>query len=228
MRHVMLGAAVLLCVMSVLGLIREYPAAVFARDSSVLKLDILLQPNISLSGQASLPGIPTVPLSWRGQRDLMRGCNDVQIDPMFQFMPPDLQAIIHENCLNLSAQTLSRAPTFGLAHLVQANAHTALGDAGSRNRALTYAQRYAPLEGWQAIRRVQLGLDVLNTLDAAARQAVEADLTFMMMTHWGVQQIAPLFVAKPDSRAMIEAVAQDADPARQQQLITALRGATQQ
>lgn len=223
MRRLMLTAAVLLCTASVLSLIREYPAAVFARDSAVLKLDILLQPDVSFSGQASLPGVPAVPLSWRGQRDLLHGCNDVQTDPLFQFMPPEQQAIVHENCLNLSERVLLRAPTYGLAHLVQASAHTSLGNVERRDNALRYAQQYAPLEGWQAVRRLRLAVPLLTTLDTRAAEAVEADLAFMMMSDWGVQQIAPLFIANPNARAIIETVAQNADTARQQQLIGALR-----
>lgn len=227
MRRLLLAAAILLCITSTLGLIREYPAAVFARDPTMLKLDILLQPDVSVTGQGTVPGIPTIPLSWRGQRDLLLGCNDVQTDPLFKFMAPEPQGVVHQNCLKIAEQILTRAPTFGLAHLVQATAHSGLGNAHDRDAALVVAQKTAPHEGWQAIRRVQLGLPSLTTLDPRAQGAVAADLHFMMMTDWGVRQIAPLFVTHPNARVLIESVAQRADPVRQQQLINALRIYTQ-
>lgn len=222
-RRVALAGAVLLCLASVLGLLREYPAAVFARDDIGLKLNILAQSDIVPSGAAILPEIPDVPMSWRGQRDLLRGCSDVQFDTTMQFMTAETKTAVHQNCLVLADRVLDRAPTVGLAYLVQAAAYDHSGSEQDRNRALTLAQRHAPFEGWQAIRRMRMALPVLDRLNGEARTALAADIAFLMMGNWGTDQIAPLFIATPDARAFIEDIAQRAEPGRQQQFLRVLR-----
>ena len=71
--------------------------------------------------------------------------------------------------------------------------------------AVTRGQAFAPSEGWQALRRVDLGLQRLDRLDPAARHALDQDLSFLMATGFGSAAIAQHYVANPDHRALIEA-----------------------
>ncbi|WP_223814153.1 hypothetical protein [Roseicitreum antarcticum] len=147
----------------------------------------------------------------------------MQSDTTFQFMPADTRASTHQNCLDVAQQVLDRAPTVGLAHLVQAVAFDGLGRAQERDRALAVSQAHASFEGWQAIRRIRVGLPALDTLSTDARAALSADIAFLMIERWGIEQIAPLFISLPDAREFIESVAQQAKPQSQRQLISALR-----
>ncbi|MDZ4134768.1 MAG: hypothetical protein U1D06_04120, partial [Paracoccaceae bacterium] len=96
-------------------------------------------------------------------------------------------------------------------------------DDRGRDAALVRAQRSAPREGWQAIRRVTLALPVRARLDPPALTALEADIRFLLRSPWGADGLSALYAEARQNRAFIAAMVQTAPAEDQRRFVNRLR-----
>ena len=176
---------------------REYPAATFARQDP--------GDMIARLSQSPTEGPLALPLTWTGQKELLLACIQVLASLLMALQPSDVKNDVLQACDDVAGRVTRGTPTFAMGYLVQAQTADGLHDDAASNAAVTRGQAFAPWEGWQALRRVDLGMQRLNRLDPAARHALDQDLSFLMATGFGSAAIAQHYVANPDHRALIEA-----------------------
>lgn len=197
MRMVLLVISAIVMGCSAFALGREYPAAIFARlDTGDMIARLSESPTI---------GPVALPLTWTGQKEVLVACIQVQASLLMALQSSDIKNNVLQICDDFADRATARTPTFAMGYLVKAQTADGLQDLAASNAALVKGQAFAPFEGWQALRRVDLGLRHPDRLDAAARRALEQDLSFLMATGFGSVSIAKLYVANPDHRALIEA-----------------------
>ncbi len=198
-------------------LVHEYPGVIFSQ----------LKTGDMIARLAAGPVIApvTMPLTWSGQNDVLEACILLQATLQMSLQPSDVKNNVLRACNDFGQHATARAPTVAIGYLVQAQTAAGLKDEAASNLALVRGQAFSPLEGWQALRRVDLGLQRLNLLDPAARHALDQDLTFLMATGFGSAAIARHYVTHPDHRALIEAKITDLPNAAQNRFLSDLKRA---
>ena len=197
MRMVLLVISLLVIGCSAFGLGREYPAALFARLDSGDMIARLAE------GPANAP--VAMPLTWTGQKEVLEACVLLQASLLMALQPSDITNNVLRGCYDFAQRATSWTPTFAMGYLVRAQTAAGLKDDAASNLALVRSQAFAAFEGWQALRRVDLGIRRLDRIDSAARLALDQDLSFLLATDFGSVSIADLYVANPDHRPLIEA-----------------------
>lgn len=185
-----------LCLAGVLG-IREFAAFRFSA----------LTPTASFA-RLALSDPPPVPLSVRGQRDLMIACSDALAPATLVLQAPDLVTVVADECAALADRVLGWTPTLSAAHLVQAEAAQARGETAAALAALKRSQATASRTLWLADRRMRQALS-LGPVDRVALEPVlRADIDLMFDSDPGIRALARYYVRDADLRPMILAVAE--------------------
>jgi hypothetical protein len=196
-------------------LVHEYSGAIFSQ----------LETGDMITRLAEGPEIAPVamPLTWTGQNEVLEACILLQASLQMALQPSDVKKNVLLGCNDFAQRATSWTPTIALGYLVQAQTAAELKEEAASNLALVRGQAFAPLEGWQALRRANLGLQRLNRLDPAARHALDQDLSFLMATSFGSAAIAQHYVANPDHRALIEAKIADLPNVAQNRFLSDLK-----
>ncbi|EEW24571.1 hypothetical protein Rsw2DRAFT_2517 [Rhodobacter ferrooxidans] len=216
---------------SAFGVRREYGGAIFAIAGAA--------PNVTALAQTAAERLPVpLPLTWSGQKALLATCVEMQVSLLLALQAGPARSGVHRACDALAQDSLQMSPTFGMAHLVAAQAASARGDAVARDAALVQGQAFAPTEGWQALRRIELGLSGRSDLgrsdlgapdlgppdlDPTAQAALARDLRFVLATDWGSLPVARLYAASVRRPPLIEAALRDLPGSAQAAFLDHLR-----
>ena len=182
---------------SLFALAHEYPAVIFSQLETG---DMIVR---LAEGPAFAP--VALPMTWTGQKEVLEACIQLQASLLISLQPSDIKNNVLRGCDDFAKRATIWTPTFAMGFLVQAQTANKFDDDSASNAAFTRSRAFAPLEGWQALRRVDLGMQRQDRLDPAARNALDQDLSFLMGTGFGLAAIAQHYVANPDHRAWIEA-----------------------
>ena len=144
--------------------------------------------------------------SFDSQRFVLDDCY-VAMDSLYARVAPTTERLrLLQQCASLAARITEAAPTSAYAHLVQAIAAAALGDAAGLNAGLAQSQRLAPREGWLAEARATFAETQLGRLDAAAGAGQAADLGTLAASTRYSGPIVARYIDDPQFRERLAAI----------------------
>lgn len=133
--------------------------------------------------------------------------------------PSDRRAAFLGRCDTAARAATIATPSYGRAWLALAAVSAELGNRADFRTALAMAQAVAPAIAWQADRRVALALQYGDTL------TLDADIAALLASDAGIAALAARYVAQPDLRPRLIAIAERAPDSVQRRFLAAVKTA---
>lgn len=130
------------------------------------------------------------------------------------------------HCMDFTRRAEKYWPNNGLIGLTRASHAASLGDVARFQAEISRAQRNAPNQGWQAMRRVDLTLDLSETLQTqpgALSPVLPRDLSVMLTIQPGAESLVEYFHTAPLIRPAITTALHNAAPADQKRFVNLSR-----
>ena len=130
------------------------------------------------------------------------------------------------HCADFVTQADIYWPTNGQIGLTRATLAAGTGDIARFQAEMTRAQRYAPNQGWQAIRRVDLTLAVADTLKSSPGDlspVLGPDLSLMLTNQPGAEALVEIYRGRAMMRPEITLALQTATPHEQKRFFNLIR-----
>jgi hypothetical protein len=133
--------------------------------------------------------------------------------------PSDRRAAFLADCDTAARAATVATPSYGRAWLALAAVSAELGNRADFRAALAMAQAVAPAVAWQADRRMALALQYGDA------PTLDSDIAALLANDAGIAVLAARYVARPDLRARLIAVAERAPSTAQRRFLAAVKTA---
>lgn len=140
-----------------------------------------------------------------------------------RFTPAETLEAMPAYCRETADAALAAFPADSQAYALKAIAAALEEDWPGMNDALVRSQLTGATESWIAQLRAPLALDHYDRLDAAAREALDADLLLLIVSIPGAPLVGERYIVDPAFRPRIEALVQTASPEVQRRFLSIVR-----
>ena len=162
---------------------------------------------------------PRRALSLRADSVIFSACHRSLRSSLRQLQPAEVVNRIATYCLETAKSAATATPNSGQAHYTWALAAYQLEQPGIAAQHLARSQQVAPFESWLARRRFRLAVPLQQELQDGATDLVAPEVTGLLQSPNGRDLLARYYVATPDLRDQITALAEDTNPEIQASLL---------
>lgn len=163
------------------------------------------------------------PTSFRARVEQMSLCSRLPQGILANLLSNGTRDRFAQSCLTRADDILQDTPGLSVAHLAKATAEVELDQPAEAAKNLILSQATAPNEGWLALLRLRIALDLAEAGHDAVLGAAATDILVLLHDHQRLASLAAEFDKRDSQRDWMTSVIEQAPGDRQAAFLSAMR-----